>query len=94
MPLSGQDNISNWILKNCASFAYVIAPCITNIFQLSLDTGTLPSDWRDANISPVFKKGGKHTASNYRPVSLTSVLCKTLEHIICRRAHPTTSGTI
>jgi hypothetical protein len=77
---SGPDNIPNWILKNCA---HEIAPFIANIFQLSLDTGTLPSDWRDANISSVFKKGDKHTASNYRPVSLTSVLCKTLEHIIC-----------
>jgi len=78
---SGPYNIPNWILKNCA---YEIAPFIANIFQLSLDTGTLPSDWRDANISSVFKKGDRHTASNYRPVSLTSVLCKTLEHIICR----------
>jgi hypothetical protein len=49
-----------------------------------LDTGELPIDWRDANISSIFKKGDKHLPENYRPVSLTSVTCKILEHIICR----------
>ena len=39
-------------------------------------------DWRDANISPVFKKGDRHQAENYRPVSLTSISCKLLEHIL------------
>ena len=77
---SGPDSLPNTILKNCAA---ELAPIISDIFQQSLDTGSLPSDWRNANISPVFKKGNKHTASNYRPVSLTSVCCKILEHIIC-----------
>ena len=44
----------------------------------------LPEDWVNANISPVFKKGDVHLAENYRPVSLTSVSCKLLEHIICK----------
>ena len=77
----GPDAIPNHVLKNCAE---TIAPAIKDIFQLSLDTGTLPNDWKKANISCVFKKGDKHSASNYRPVSLTSVCCKLLEHIICR----------
>ena len=51
---------------------------------MSLDNGSLPEDWRNANISPIFKKGDRHTAANYRPVSLTCVCCKMLEHIICR----------
>ncbi|KAK3103498.1 hypothetical protein FSP39_019645 [Pinctada imbricata] len=74
------NNIANTMLKNCAE---ELASVFSNIFQQSLDTGTLPKDWRNANISLVFKKGNKHVASNYRPVSLTSVCCKTLEHIIC-----------
>ena len=41
-------------------------------------------DWRNANIAPVFKKGDKHLPENYRPVSLTCVASKLLEHIICR----------
>jgi hypothetical protein len=78
---SGPDCIPNYILKN---FANERAPAITGIFKLSVSTGTLPNDLRNANIFPIFKKGSKHTASGYRPVSLTSVCCKTLEHIICR----------
>jgi len=54
------------------------------IFQRSVDTGTLPAEWLKANISSVYKKGVKHLAENYRPISLTSVISKILEHIICR----------
>ena len=68
------------VLKECAN---EITPAITSIFQASLDTGKLPTDWTNANISPIYKKGDKHAAENYRPVSLTSVTCKLLEHIIC-----------
>ena len=56
---------------------------LSAIFQYSLDTGTLPLDWRNANVTPVFKKGDRHLAENYKPVSLTSVSCKIMEHIIC-----------
>ena len=55
----------------------------STIFQYSIDTGLLPSDWRDANKSLVFKRGIRHLAENYRPVSLTSILCKLLEHNLC-----------
>ena len=63
-------------------FAEDIAPILTFIFQQSLDTGTVPSDWRLANISPIFKKGDRSKASNYRPVSITSICSKLLEHVI------------
>ncbi|WAR00742.1 hypothetical protein MAR_025114 [Mya arenaria] len=52
-----------------------LASPITKRFQCSVDTGTLPAGWRNANISPVFIKGDGHLAENYRPVSLTTVLC-------------------
>ena len=61
-----------------------IAPFLTHLFNLSLTTGQLPDDWVNANITPVFKKGNRHDPANYRPVSLTSVCCKLMEHIICR----------
>ena len=64
-----------------------MAPGISVLFQKSIDSGKLPKDWTDANITPVFKKGDRHSAENYRPVSLTSVLSKTLEHIICHALH-------
>ena len=47
-----------------------------------MDTGEIPDYWREAHIVPLFKKGDKHLASNYRPVSLTPVTCKILEHIV------------
>ena len=42
-----------------------------------------PKDWRIANITPIFKKGSKSLAENYRPISLTSIICKLFESIIC-----------
>jgi hypothetical protein len=78
----GPDGIPNIVLKTCAD---TIAPALTQIFQLSIDTGDLPNDWRNANIAPVYKKSDRHAAENYRPVSLTSVSSKLLEHIICKQ---------
>jgi hypothetical protein len=52
------------------------------LFNLSLETGSLPQDWRDANVTPLFKKGSKSMAENYRPISLTSKIGKILESII------------
>ena len=52
------------------------------IFRTSLDTKTLPSEWKHANVSAIYKKDRKTLPSNYRPVSLTSIVCKVLESII------------
>ena len=51
----------------------------------SLAQCNVPDDWRHANVSPVFKKGEKYGAANYRPVSLTYMFLKTLEHSRSRR---------
>jgi hypothetical protein len=59
-----------------------LTPSLTLIFQTSLEMGTVPDDWKTAHVTPIFKKGDKSKPSNYRPVSLTSICCKTLEHII------------
>ena len=59
-----------------------LSPMLTLIYQRSLDDGCVPADWREALIVPLYKKGPKHLPSNYRPVSLTSVACKVLEHIV------------
>ena len=50
-----------------------------------LQTGKLPDDWVEANVAPVFKKGDRHSPANYRPISLTCVCAKILEHIICKQ---------
>lgn len=59
-----------------------LAPILQLIYQRSLDSGKLPSIWKEANVSPIFKKGDKTDPANYRPISLTCVLCKVLEHVV------------
>ena len=50
---------------------------------MSLQTGKIPWQWKCSHISPIHKKGAKNLAENYRPVSLTSSICRILEKIIC-----------
>ena len=66
------------------------------IFEKSLQTGKLPSEWVTANVMPVFKKGDKSLAANYRPISLTCILCKVLEHILASTVvkHLDTQGSM
>lgn len=52
------------------------------IFQKSLNEGVLPSDWLRACITAIHKKGEKGIADNYRPVSMTSIICKLMESIV------------
>lgn len=59
-----------------------IAEPLCKIFNKSLKDGKVPTDWKKAHISPIFKKGSKNEAGNYRPVSLTSVVCKIQESLI------------
>ena len=77
---SGPDNIPARVLTICAE---EIAPILTILFTQSFNSGDLPNDWLTANITPVFKKGDKSNPSNYRPISLTSLCCKLMEHILC-----------
>jgi hypothetical protein len=76
---SGPDNIPARMLKELAD---QVAPCLHVIFTRSLDTGEVPEDWRRANITAIFKKGDRSKAANYRPVSLTCLASKLMEHIL------------
>ncbi len=76
---SGPDQIPSRYL---ILFSEEIAPILTIIFQQSLETGQTPTEWKEAHVAPIFKKGDRSDPVNYRPVSLTSICCKTLEHII------------
>ena len=76
---AGPDCIPTHILKIASD---QIAPVLSRIFQKSYNSGILPSDWKDANIVPIYKKGDTQLLSNYRPVSLTSITCKVMEHIL------------
>ena len=76
---SGPDQIPNRVLRE---LAWEISPALTALYNQSMTSGCIPKDWSLALISPIYK-GNVHEASNYRPVSLTSVACKILEHIVC-----------
>ena len=78
---SGPDNISGRILKDLQNFT---APILTIIFQKSLQTGCIPTDWKHANVAPAYKKGEKYNGANYRPISLTCISCKIMEHVITK----------
>ena len=74
----GVDGIPLKLLKEIVE---QISTPLAKLFNLSLEEGIVPSDWKEANITPLFKKGSRNKPENYRPVSLTS-LCKLLERII------------
>ena len=75
----GPDHILPRVLKELAA---PIAPILTEIFNRSYCSGIVPQDWRDANVSAVYKKGKKMIAANYRPISLTCICCKLFEHVV------------
>ena len=76
----GPDELHPRVLKELAT---ELGPVLAHLFQQSIDTGEIPKEWSLANICPLFKKSDRSLACNYRPVSLTCVPCKLLEHIVC-----------
>ena len=75
----GPDGITVNFLK---ATQQVISEPLALIFTKSMNEGSVPLSWREANVTPIFKKGSKTETCNYRPVSLTSVVCKLMETII------------
>ena len=75
----GPDGLHPRVLHELANS---ISTPLSVIFNTSLTTSMLPTDWKTANISAIHKKGNKNQAQNYRPVSLTSISGKILEQII------------
>ena len=78
---AGPDRISSRVLKELADELY--RP-LAALFQNSLNSGLVPKQWKSALVTPIYKKGDKHNPASYRPVSLTSVCCKVLEHIVAK----------
>ncbi len=75
----GPDGHHPHVLRECAD---ALAYPLSIILQKILDAGSLPQTWKDANVTPIFKKGKRSLPSNYRPVSLTSIICKLMESLI------------
>ena len=73
---TGPDQISTRMLRATATS---ITPAVTQLFNISIKTGELPTDWKIALVTPIPKSGDKSDPNNYRPISLLSILNKLLE---------------
>ena len=75
----GPDGIHAEIITPIAE---LVCRPITELFRQSLEDGSLPTDWKTATVTPIHKSGKRDCVRNYRPVSLTCILCKALETIM------------
>ena len=75
----GHDQMHPLVLKELSN---ELCDILASLFIKSINIGRLPNQWKYAVVVPLFKKGSKKKAENYRPVSLTSVVCKVLESIV------------
>jgi hypothetical protein len=76
---NGPDLISARLIKSTGA---VIGGTISRLFNLSFETGKVPKAWKEANITPVYKKGERHIVTNYRPISLLSIVGKVQEKVV------------
>src|ERR1051325_946301 len=81
---SGPDGLPPTLFKNLAS---TLARPITLMCRYIFSTGNLPSVWKTALVTPVFKKGQSSCVENYRPISLTCVTCKVFETAVKSQIH-------
>ena len=75
----GPDGHHHHVLREVAE---VLADPLASVFNKILSTGTLPLSWKDAKVTPISKKGKKSSPGNYRPVSLTSVICRLMKSFV------------
>ena len=75
---TGTDAINNRVLKELAQ---PLSFPLSDLFKFSLTSGKVLLIWKDANVTPIFKKDDPSAVSNYRPISLLSKVGKVLEKI-------------
>ena len=76
---SGPDEIPPRLLKLVAE---ELAPSLAFLCHESFNSGIVPNNWKQALVTPIHKGGDKGNPGNYRPISLTCICCKIMEHII------------
>jgi hypothetical protein len=81
----GPDGISPHFLKHAPESLLVL---LAKAFSFSLSSGCIPKIWRAAFVTPVYKSGPRHAASNWRPISVTSVVARVFEKVLAARISP------
>ena len=75
----GPDEVHPKMLKELVDF---ISVPFATLLNKTMNDGEIPEDWKKAIVSAIFKKGSKSLAENYRPISLTSIICKLMETFV------------
>ena len=78
---AGPDGVPSQFIKATAK---ILTPVLTILFNRCLDESFVPQIWKQAFVTPLFKKGSKTKLENYRPISLTCHLCKIFERLLCQ----------
>ena len=76
---TGLDGISARLLKDAAP---EVSESITYIINLTISTSTIPSEWKTAKVTPIYKSGDKSDPNNYRPISVLPLISKVMERAI------------
>ena len=80
----GPDLLNPWLIKEAAS---ILKYPLCRLFNLSLTLSTFPSEWKYANVNPVFKKDCPSNLKNYRPISLISIFAKVMERLVYKHMY-------
>jgi hypothetical protein len=75
----GPDGIPGAILKMGGK---AMIPYLVRLLDITINNGTIPREWKKAIVVPIHKGGDRSVVKNYRPVSLTSMVCKQMKHVI------------
>jgi len=75
----GPDGIPGEILKLGGE---VVIPCLARLLDIMMNNNVIPGDWKKAIVVPTYEGGDRSIVGNFRPVRLTSVVCKQMEHVI------------
>ena len=76
---TGMDSLSIKLVKLSAP---LITHAMTVIFNKSIVSGTFPCEWKISKVTPVYKTGPREDMNNYRPISVISIIAKTMEKLI------------